>query len=239
MVLIEKLPLTKGIRANLITYFLFILIAVIGSLYGNAIRNDFSFLRVWDYAGILFLLIGLPFLFLQTRAGLPDFWDATVSNKQRWLWPAITGAVFGILDIIVIKLLLHPEPYTEMPPFLQPFPYSSFLYFSGAFEIEIFYRLIPITVILLLGKWYAKGKYFTTFLWTGIVLTSLREPLEQLPDNGVLLVIYSLITGFLMNFIQAVFYKRAGFLASMAVRLGHYLFWHILLGIYVQYFELA
>jgi len=133
---------------------------------------------------------------------------------------------------------MHPEPYSELPPFLQPFPYSTFLYFSGAFEIEVFYRLIPLTLILLLGKWFTNGKYFKIFLWTAIVLTSLREPLEQFPNGELWFIIYTLLTGFLMNFLQAVYFKNAGFLASITLRLGHYLFWHILLGIYVQYFEL-
>jgi hypothetical protein len=88
------------------------------------------------------------------------------------------------------------------------------------------------------GRWYAEGKYFNAFFWTGAILTSLREPLEQLPNGETLFVVYSLLTGFLMNFLQAIYYKKSGFLASLAVRLGHYLFWHILLGIYVQYFEL-
>jgi hypothetical protein len=70
-------------------------------------------------------------------------------------------------------------------------------------------------------------------------LTSIREPLEQLPDGEYWFVGYSLITGLLMNYYQAVYFKKAGFLASLTVRLGHYLFWHILLGIYVQYVELA
>lgn len=230
--------ITKQLKLNLVIYSAFIVIAIIGLIYGNAIKGEHSFLRVWDYQNILILLLGIPFLFLQTKANLPNFWEANISNKQRLLFPALLGAVFGILDVVVMKVILHPEPYSELPPFLQPFPYSIFLYFSGAFEIEVFYRLIPLTIILLLGKWFANGKYFTWFFWTGAVLTSLREPVEQLPDGGTLLIIYSLLTGFLMNFSQAIYYKRSGFLSSLSVRLGHYLFWHILLGIYVQYFEL-
>ncbi len=229
----------KNIINNLIIFSVFIIITIIGSIYGNTIRNNFTFLRVWDYQNILFLLIGFPFLFLQTKAGLPNFLEVNISNNQRLLFPALIGAIFGILDIILFKVILHPEPYSELPPFLQPFPYSLFLYFSGALEIEIFYRLIPLTLILLLGKWYASGKYFNAFFWTGVVLTSIREPLEQLPNEGILLIIYSLLTGFLMNFLQAVYFRKSGFLASLAIRLGHYIFWHILLGIYVQYFEIS
>jgi hypothetical protein len=228
----------KNIKNNLITYFVFILVTIIGILYGNSIGNNFTFLRIWEYQNIFVLLLGISFLFLQTKANIPNFWEANISNKQRLLLPALFGSMFGILDVVVIKVIMHPGPYSELPPFLQPFPYSCFLYFSGAFEIEIFYRLIPLTIFLLVGRWYAEGKYFNAFFWTGAILTSLREPLEQLPNGETLFVVYSLLTGFLMNFLQAIYYKKSGFLASLAVRLGHYLFWHILLGIYVQYFEL-
>jgi hypothetical protein len=234
----QSLKSQKGISLNLVIYALFMIIAVTGIVYGNTIRSNFRFLRVWEYENILVLLLGIPFLFLQSKANLPDFFEKSISNKQRFLEPALLGAVFGILDVVVIKLLMHPEPYAELPPFLQPFPYSVFLYFSGAFEIEVFYRLIPLTVILLAGKWFAGGKYLTAFSWTAVVLTSLREPLEQLPNGEAGFVVYSLMTGFLMNCLQGIEFRKAGFLASLAVRLGHYLFWHILLGIYVEYVEL-
>ena len=230
--------ITKNAKQNIIIYAAFLIIAVIGILFGNEIKNNFTFFRVWDYKNILILLLGIPFLFIQTKANLPNFLEDSISNKQRFLKPFLIGTLFGILDVIIIKIIMHPEPYTELPPFLQPFPYSIFLYFSGAFEIEVFYRLIPLTLILLIGKWFASGKYFNIFLWTAIVLTSVREPIEQFPNGELWFVIYSLLTGFLMNFLQAIYFKNAGFLASITLRLGHYLFWHILLGFYVQYFEL-
>jgi hypothetical protein len=134
---------------------------------------------------------------------------------------------------------MHPEPYSELPPFLQPFPYSLFLYFSGAFDVEVFYRFIPITILLLIGIRFKEGKYYNQFFWAGAVLTALREPLEQLPSGSTAFILYSLLSGFGMNFLQAIYLKRSGFLASLSVRLGHYLIWHILLGIYVEFFELA
>ena len=233
-----KFLITKNSKQNFIIYAAFLIIPVIGILYGNEIKNNFTFLRLWDYKNILILLLAIPFLFLQSKANLPNFLEDRISNKQRFLKPFLIGTLFGILDVIVIKIIMHPEPYTELPPFLQPFPYSFFLYFSGAFEIEVFYRLIPFTLILLLGKWIESGNYFNFFLWSAIVLTSVREPIEQFPNGELWFVIYALLTGFLMNFLQAIYFKNAGFLASITLRLGHYLFWHILLGIYVQYFEL-
>lgn len=227
------------LRHNLITYTIFLLIALTGIYYGEQIKPDHQFLRVWSFQNILILLIGVPFLFLQHKARLPDFWERTIPNKNRIYYPLLLGAAFGIADIAVIKGILHPEPYTELPPFLQPFPYALFLYTSGAFEIEVFYRLIPLTIILFLGTWYKQGRYYTTFLWVAMILTAFREPLEQLPQGPVAFVVYSLATGLGMNFIQAWYYKQAGFLASLVIRLGHYLFWHIVLGIYVEFVELG
>jgi hypothetical protein len=228
-----------GYKQNVIIYAIFLLIAFLGVVYGNEIRLSFSGLRIWQLENIVWLGLGIPFLFLQTSATLPDFLDANVSNKKRLFQPILIGAAFGLLDIIVIKFIQHPEPYTELPPFLQPFPYSLFLYFSGALEIEVFYRLIPFTLILLIGKRVSGGNYFKYIFWTAIVITSLREPLEQMPTGDLWFVVYSLLTGFLMNYLQAIYYTKAGFLASLILRLGHYLFWHILLGIYVQYVELV
>lgn len=229
----------KAIKQNIYVYTAIILFAAIGIFYGNAIKENHGFLRIWQLENLLILLLGIPFLFLQSKAKLPNFFDREISNKQRFLIPILIGFVFGILDVIVIKGIMHPEPYSELPPFLQPFPYSIFLYGSGAFEIEVFYRLIPLTLLLFLGKWLANGKYFTSFFWIAIIVTSLREPIEQLPSEGTILIIYSLLSGFLMNFLQAIYFTKAGFLASLSIRLGHYLFWHILLGIFVQFVELG
>lgn len=231
--------MTENVKKNLITYFILLCIAGVGIFYGNAVSSNSKSVRVWELTNVLILLIGVPFLFIQQKAGLPDFWQDNVSQKSRFLFPVTTGLIFGLLDVFVFKSILHPEPYQELPPFVQPFPYSVFLYISGAFEVEVFYRLIPLTLFLLFGKWYKGGKYYITIFWAGAVLTAIREPLEQLPDGNALLLIYSLFTGFLMNFLQAFWYRKAGFLASLSIRIGHYLVWHILLGIYIQFVELV
>lgn len=108
--------MTKEIKYNLVIYSVCLLIAITGIFYGNAIRSNFAFIRVWEYENILLLLIGVPFLFLQNKATLPNLWQDNISNKQRLLISAAIGAIFGLFDIIVIKIMLHPEPHTGLPP---------------------------------------------------------------------------------------------------------------------------
>ena len=220
-------------------YAAFLAIAILGMAYGDALLKSQGTIRVLDVATLLALLVGVPFLFVQRRAGLPDFLDRQVENRWRWWYPVATGLFFGLFDVLVFKFILHPEPYTSLPPFLQPFPYSIFLYFSGAFEVEIFYRLIPLTLFMLAGAYFKKGKYLEVFFWTAALLTSLREPLEQLSGENWVIMLYIVVSGVSMNLLQALFYRKAGFLSSLSIRLGHYLLWHILLGVYVQYLELA
>jgi hypothetical protein len=224
---------------NLKSYLVLLSICLLGILYGRWIQEDYAFIRLWDFENLAWMLLGIPFLFIQKYAGIPDFWDINISNKSRLYHPVLIGAVFGILDVVVIKWMMHPEPYTELPPFLQPFPYSLFIYLSGAFEIEVFYRLIPITIMAILGKKLFSGRYFNLFLWIGIIASSLREPLEQWPAGHPVFIFYAVFSGFLMNLIQGICFFRYGFVAAYTLRLGHYIIWHILLGIYVQYFELS
>lgn len=228
----------KAVVYNLITYAVCLIIAIAGILYGSELIKTHSSIRLWDYTNVLLLLIAVPFLFWQTRTGLPEFWEEKISNKKRLLFPLLIGIIFGILDVLVLEVLLPHPPYKELPPFTQPFPYSLLLYFSGGVEVEVFYRLIPLTLFLLIGNTFRQGKYYSAFFWVAAVLTSLREPLEQMPGGGLLLIVYSLVTGFGMNFLQAIWYRKAGFLASLFIRLGHYLIWHILLGIYIQFVQL-
>lgn len=233
------MKIDSGIRYNLYTYAFLLLVACMGIYYGNSLLGTHENLRIWDIGNLAIMLLGIPLLLWQKRAGLPDLWETGISGRWRFLYPLGIGLFFGLLDVLVFKMILHPEPYAELPPFLQPFPYSIFLYLSGAFEVEVFYRLIPLTLILLLGASYKKGRHMNAFFWVAAILTSLREPLEQLSDTTWVVMMYTLVSGFFMNLLQALLYRKAGFLSSLSIRLGHYLFWHILLGMYVEWVELV
>ena len=208
-------------------------------IYGKAIHDDYAFIRQWDWKQMLWIGIAVPFLLFQEKAGLPDWLGTGIPRKSKWLWPALAGLGFAVLDILVIKVIMHPEPYDTLPPFLQPFPYSIFLYPSGALDIEIFYRLIPMTIAAWIGARWCSPKVAAGILWTVLILTSLREPLEQWPSGPAWFITYSLLSGFAMNLLQGICMIRFGFLSALLVRIGHYLLWHIGLGIYVQFIEHA
>lgn len=223
-------------KKSLLIYIMFILVASAGIIYGSTI--NYPNLRLWEFQNILLLLIGVPFLFLLPKANLKFSNGDKLSTKQEILIPACIGIVFGLIDLLVIEFILPHERHTSLPPYTQPFPYSIFLYFSGALEIELFYRLIPIAIILFAFNKFKEGKYFNQAFFAIAILSSIREPLEQMPGGPGWFIVYSLITGFAMNYLQAYFFKKQSFISSLSIRLGHYLIWHILNGVFIEYYLL-
>lgn len=230
--------MNHSVLKSIFIYLFLISLCVAGIFWGNLLVSPYPFLRVWDWVPVAFLFVGIPFILLQNQAGIPAFWEKKISNNSRIWFPALIGFGFGVLDVVIIKGILHPEPYSELPPFLQPFPYSILLYFSGALEVEVFYRLIPIVLVLFIFSKINQGNYQNHAFWVIAILTSIREPLEQMPSGALWFVVYALVSGFSMNFIQAINFKKSGFLANLSLRLGHYSVWHILLGVYVEFVEL-
>ena len=223
-------------KKSILIYFAFIIIASIGIIYGRSL--NYPDLRLWEFQNILLLSIGIPFLFLLPKANLKFIGGDQLTVKQEIFIPACIGIIFGLLDLLVIEFILPHEIHTSLPPYTQPFPYSVFLYFSGALEIELFYRLVPITIILFIFNKFREGKYLNQAFFVAAILTSIREPLEQMPSGPGWFIVYSLITGFVMNYLQAYFFKTQSFISSFSIRLGHYLIWHILNGMFIQYMVL-
>lgn len=222
-------------QKSLRIYIAFVLIAAIGIFYGNAIADMYSGLRIWSLENIIYLLLGVPILFLLPKVKLNDLYEKDLGLRKQIGIPALIGIGFGLLDLFVIEYILPHPAHTTLPPYTQPFPYSIFLYFSGAFEIEVFYRLIPVTVILFLFHKFKQGKYHERAFIIVAILTSLREPLEQMSSGPIWFIAYALLTGFAMNYIQVLYFRKYSFSASLSVRLGHYLIWHILNGVFIQY----
>jgi len=229
---------SKLYKNELITGLIMLLVVIVTIVYGEKLEASGVAVRRWNWGNLLLVLPVLVLLFFQKAASLPAV-QAINEKKNAWLYTFGAGIIFGLLDVLVIKIILHPQPYTELPPFLQPFPYSLFLYGSGALEIELYYRMIPLTVLLLLDKWIFSLKHKNSVLIVLAFITSLIEPVLQFPSGAWWLIIYATASGIAMNAWQFTSYVKYGFIASLAVRLGHYLVWHILLGIYVQYIELA
>lgn len=193
-------------------------------------------LRLFDWDSVGLVVLGGLGIWLAPQTGFADLLDNHVTNWQRLGRPFLIGLAFGTADVLVFKLVIHPEPITALTPFMQPFPYSVLLFGSGALYVEALYRLIPIPLLMfLIGRFLPNKKRNERLFWLLALLTSLAEPLEQLITDSPGLIVYSFVTGYAMNLLQAVYFRRYGFLASLLVRLGHYALWHVGFGLWVEY----
>jgi len=228
----------KNHKPEFLVGFMLLLIVIITIVYGEILAANGITIRRWYWNNLLFMLPLLPFILLQHYVSLPAI--TVVTKKQHVWWSAFgVGILFGLLDVLVIKLILHPQPYQQLPPFLQPFPYSILLFTSGALEVELYYRMIPLTIVLLLDIIIFQLKHRKQILIVLAVITSIIEPIQQFPDGAIWFIVYATLSGIAMNLWQFKCYVNNGFLASLLVRLGHYLIWHILLGLYVEFIELG
>ncbi len=231
----QTMPVT-GWRADLRVYAAFVGFSLLTWLTGQWLaRQGVAGIRIFGPEEIALIMLGGAGIWLAPRTGFPDLLDARTPDQQRFLYPFLIGLGFAGADLTVFKLVMHPGPVTALMSFMQPFPYSLLLYGSGAIYTDTLYRLIPIPVLMWAGgSLLLKDTKNEHLFWGLALLTSLIEPIDQLITDTPELALYSFITGYAMNLLQALYFRQSGFLAGLMIRLGHYMLWHILFGLWVE-----
>jgi len=179
--------------------------------------------------------MGLIGVSLSMRTGFPNAWDARISNTQRLIIPIITGLLLGSLflatDLITNMSRLQQEQLNIQATDVT-FPASIFVYSAGAIFVEVIYRLLTIplllgTISILVRSQSVREKVF----WALAVLTSLIEPLTNTAASqflGPLALTFVLIQSFGANLLQAVFFRKYGFLAAILLRIAFYIPSHVI-----------
>jgi len=179
--------------------------------------------------------MGLIGVWLSMHTGFPNAWDAKVSNKQRLFIPIIIGLLLGGLflatDLITGMSRLQQEQLNIETTDIA-FPASIFFYSAGAIFVEVVYRLLPIPLLLGIISIFvrnqgAREKVF----WVLAILTSIIEPLTNTAASqflAPLALTFVLVQSFTTNFLQAVFFRKYGFLAATLLRIAFYMSFHVL-----------
>jgi hypothetical protein len=180
---------------------------------------------------------GLLGVWLSHRTGFPAAWDEGGANRARLLLPGLLGAGFGALTIAVDRLTGQSQAFVAqmgLERFHMPLPASLVFYPGGAIIVEVFYRLLPIPLLLwLASNLLLRGRGQQGIFWVLAILTSAIEPGTQnlaMLDRGLAPFAALFGFGFAVNLSQAAVFRRAGFLAALVVRLGDYFVWHVLYG---------
>jgi Type II CAAX prenyl endopeptidase Rce1-like len=196
-------------------------------------------------AGIVLVLYGgLGFLGLSLwrKLDLPDIWTVTVSNRQRFLIPALVGLGSGIFFILIdlmfspingIGRLTHP-----------PFPTSIVASISAGIGEEIVFRLFFISFwtwlvsqVVLRARWQTQVYAVFSFL-SAIAFSMAHLPafmflqgwsdLSQVPP---MLFVELLLLNSTLSLLAAYFFKKYGFLAPVGIHFWSDMIWHALWGL--------
>jgi hypothetical protein len=198
---------------------------------------------------ILYSVIGVVGVLLSMVTGFPDALDKAISNRRRFVIPVTAGAGLGVLAI-VIDQFTHGTKFLEMQSgeasFNVYFPASLFVYTGGIVLVEAIFRILAIPLFLwLISNLILRGHGQHQTFWILAFVLSLIEPVTQglgiiflksSADPVMLLSTQFLpyfITDYPLNLGQAIFFRKYGFLASFAMRLGFYIMWHIVYGNFI------
>jgi hypothetical protein len=179
-------------------------------------------------------IAGLIGAWFMHRTGFPAALDPRISHRERLLAPFLLGLVLGGLQIGIdlvagytrLNNAAHgvAQQYTGFLPMLLIFTAAPVI-------VETVYRFLPLPVLVwLISPLLLQGRWLTPVFWVLALLTSLWEPLEQtsrIPGLGEGLSGVLVAQGFALNVVEATMWRRAGFLAAIAVRIGFYLLWHV------------
>jgi len=210
----------------------------------NVVASEFA----WSTIGV-YAVIGFIGVLLSLKTGFPDALEKSISNRQRLVLPIMIGAALALLAI-VIDQFTHGTKFLEAQSgetsFNVYFPASLLVYSGGIVLVEAIFRIFAITFLLwLISNLILRGRGQNQTFWALAILLSLFEPVTQglgiiflKPSTDPVMLLLTqfvpyFITNYPLNLGQAVFFRKYGFLASFALRLGFYIMWHVVYGNFI------
>ena len=192
----------------------------------------------------VFGLAGLVGIWFSHRTGFPAAWDSRISLRHRLFYPILWGSAIGVALVahdLVFDWTGAFKQIVGAPSFnlIAPFPGPLLFYSGGAIIVEVFYRLLPIPLLLwLVSNVALRGRSREPVFWVLAALSSLIEPAAQDLDaiqrpglGAAAATVFGI--DFIMNVVQAVMFRRYGFVAAIVTRISTYVVWHVIYGNYV------
>ena len=184
----------------------------------------------------LWAALGSAGIWLSERTGFAPAWEPGTA-RSRLLTPALWGFGFGALAVatdLATGWTKWVAARLGVESIHIPWPESLLIYPGGAIIVEILYRLFAIPLLLwLISSIALRGRRQEAVFWALAALTSLAEPAGDLRLRelgwGTMAAVFA--QDYALNFAQAWFFRKRGFLAAITMRVAFYLVWHVLGGL--------
>ena len=191
---------------------------------------------------VIYGLLGFLGLILWRNLGFPEIWAENVTNRQRFLIPALVGGALGC--VVIIGDLIF-SPYNGIGHFMHPpFPTSLVATVAAAIGEEMIFRLFFISFwTWLVGKVILRGRGLTVVYWVAATCSALIFAASHLPSLMIILGVNDLtqlssillFEIFLLNGVMSIFaayyFKKYGFLAPVGIHFWADIVWHVLWGL--------
>lgn len=201
-------------------------------------------LALVNAAVMLILYGGLGFLGLKLSKKLDfaDIWDSKVSNKQRFLIPALIGVGIGIFLILTDAILSQFHTLGPLPH--PPFPTSLVASAVAGIGEELIFRLFFISFwVWLVSYMILKKRWQNQIFWIIAIFSALAFALGHVPSVMILLglntvneIPFALMSEVILlngvvSLFAAYYFRRFGFLAAVGIHFWTDVIWHVIWGV--------
>jgi len=195
-------------------------------------------------AGIILVLYGgLGFLGLKLsqKLGFANLWDAKVSNRRRFLIPALIGVGIGAFLILADVVFSQFHTLGALPH--PPFPTSLVASAAAGIGEELIFRLFFISFwVWLISYLILKRRWQNQIFWIVAVFSALAFAFGHIPSIMVLfdleavgeiplaLMSEIILLNGVVSLFAAYYFRKFGFLAPVGMHFWTDVIWHVIWG---------
>ncbi len=190
---------------------------------------------------VVYGTLGLVGLFLWRKLGLPEIWDAGVTNRQRFVVPLSVGVGLGVALIILDVFFRNVFGLPALPH--PPFPTSLVASLAAGIGEETIFRLFFISLwTWLVSRVSLRWRAQTPVYWVVSVFSAVAFAMSHLPSimflnswtsvsqvPPVLMTELLLLNG-LISLVGAYYFRKYGFLATAGIHFWADVVWHVVWG---------
>jgi len=196
-------------------------------------------------AGIMLVLYGgLGFLGLKLsqKLGFANIWDPMVSNRQRFLIPALIGIGLGVFLVLADAILSQFHALGPLPH--PPFPTSLVASAVAGIGEELIFRLFFIPFwVWLVSHVILKKKWQNQVFWIVAILSALVFAFGHMPSVMALLgwktigeippalMSEIILLNGIVSIFAAYYFRKFGFLAPVGIHFWTDVVWHVIWGV--------
>ena len=200
-------------------------------------------LALVNAAIMLILYGGLGFigLKLSSKLGFIDIWDLKVSNKQRFLIPALVGGGIGIFFILADVIFSKFHTLGSIPH--PPFPTSLVASATAGIGEEVIFRLFFISFwVWFVSYVILKKRWQNQIFWIVTLFSALAFALGHFPSVMILfgfktireipsvLISEIILLNGVISIFAAYYFRKYGFLAAVGIHFWTDIIWHAIWG---------